>query len=98
MKTECTLQDGSFRFTVTGQMGNKYELQIEQGLPWAEEITAYGMLCQEPEGWMLKDMTFENAHDECVLASFFLELYKIKAAAYPEAVKYYEANRQPDIF
>lgn len=112
MKTECTYQVAGFRFTITGRSELGLSIEIENTLPWGETIKAYGHLqrgemeylgsvgATQPIRvfWTLKGMTFEDAHDECVLANFFMELYKVKDEAYPEAVKYYEANRQPDIF
>lgn len=104
MKTECTLNTSGFRFTVTEKKGNEYSLQIERETPWGETVIAYGTLkrpaivVKDADEWILDAMTFEDAHQECVLADFFIELYRVKHAAYPEAVKYYEANRQPDIF
>lgn len=98
MKTECTINIGGFRFTITGKRDSVYVLNIEQPLPWGEVVEAYATLTNQNGIWQAKDMTFEEAHDECVLANFFQELYKIKSQSYPEAVQYYEANRQPDIF
>jgi hypothetical protein len=95
MSTTCTHNVNNFRFTVTGKLGDKYELHIDNPLPWDETVTAYGMLVKDGEDWILEDMTFENAHQECVLQLFFIDLWKIRKEAYRKAIQYYEANIKP---
>lgn len=99
MSTTCTINFPSFRFMVKSKQGERYELEIEYTLAVVDEkVTAYGMLEMRGDKWALLEMTFENAHDEIVLYYFFKDLAGIKATAYPSAVAFFEANRQPDIF
>lgn len=76
-------------------MGYSLEIERQDGL---ENVIAYGNLYCISGTWMLLDMTFENAHPLVFLLSFQNDLWSVRDQVFSEAIKYYEANRQPDIF
>ena len=96
MKTQSVNISG-FRFTITGKTEQSYQLDIERAYAY-ETVKAYGTLEHTGISWLLMGMTFEDAHPEVILQDFFRELINVRITAYPEIVKYYEANRQPDVF
>lgn len=97
MKTECTLNIDGFRFTITEKTEKGYSLEIERQ-DGPENILAYGTLEGIADMWVLMEMTFEEAHPLVYLMSFQNDLWALRKQAFPEVVKYYEANRQPDVF
>ena len=98
MNTTCTLRINDFAFTVTGKSGEGYSIEIECQLPWNEKIHVDGMLVSRDGIWRLTKATFEDAHDEIVWRRFLDELLLVRGQAYPEAIRYYEANKPVDIF
>jgi len=98
MNTTHTIRIHDMAFTVTAKTDEGYSIEIECRLPWDEKVHVDGTLVSYDGIWRLTKATYEDEHDEITWRRFLDHLLLVRGQAYPEAIRYYEANKPVDIF